>query len=223
MALEQGGEALLGLQARRRWRRGGRPGAAPPRPPRRRPWSQAPPPRKTASGRSSPASASGRMAADDREARHAERGRVARRRGPRVPHPPRCRRRDWRDGAASIRSRPSRRRGRCPRGAAPLSGRSAESVTARISRLVSWPSWSKSASGQAGGERDRTGVRPRRDLDRQEIERVDALDRESLRGRRADALARAAQRLEHGDARGSEAEALQKQRSDRARRSSRPR
>ena len=55
----------------------------------------------------------------------------------------------------------------------PRRGASDDSVTARISRLVIWPSCSNRASGKPGGARDDAGTRRRHHLDRHRVERID--------------------------------------------------
>ena len=93
----------------------------------------------------------------------------------------RSRRRDWRDRPASIRSRPSPSRRRRPTAVSPRRGASAESVIARMSRLVIWPSCSNHSSGRPrrAGQDARVAVGD--DLERDGVERGDVVEREALR------------------------------------------
>ena len=118
------------------------------------------------------ASAAGAAPCDDLEARHAER---ARRCGGCAPRA-RALRLD-RDGAhatdrpASIRSRPSPRPAPTSHSISPRRGASADSVTARISRLVIWPSCSNSSSARPGARAMTRAPCAADHLDRDGVER----------------------------------------------------
>ena len=91
----------------------------------------------------------------------------------------------------------------------PPRGARVESVTARISRLVSWPSCSNSSSGSPATRGMMTRAAARNGLDRERHRRADVVHREAGSDRDAHALAWAAERFEHRQARRTEAEAVQ--------------
>ena len=142
-----------------------RASARPPRPPST-PSSLPPPPMKTASGAARPASAAGAAPFD-----HAERqARRRRRRCGGCARPVRRRARRRRraaTGRASIHSIATEPEpAPTSHSSSPRRGASEDSVTARISRLVIWPSCSNSVVGAPGRERRRcarrVGPPPRR-------------------------------------------------------------
>ena len=117
------------------------------------PGAVTPPPTKIASGRGQPGQRlRAPRPATIRSPGTPERARRSRRSGPRGP------RADSmaiarQPGGARIHSMPiaARARRRRPTAAGRARGASAARVTARTSRLVSWPSWSKASSGRPGG------------------------------------------------------------------------
>ncbi len=110
-------------------------------------------------GRRLPGEAGRRGACDDLDRQRAERQPVARRSAPPARRAPRRRWRGCADGAGTIPARSSPSRRRYPRAARPARGASAESVIARISALVIWPSWANQLFVEPGCKRQHRAPR----------------------------------------------------------------
>ena len=119
-------------------------------------------------------------------------------------------------GCVRIHSMPidARRRRRRPTAAGRAAVPSRASVTARTSRLVSWPSCSNASSGSPGTVGSGTVPGSARALDGGDVQRVGASVRPRRRGAGRAALVRAAELAEHGEPAGAVA-ARGQQRGDR--------
>ena len=112
-----------------------------------------------------------RCAFDDRKARHAERGCVAPDARGAIGSLSMAMARS--DGSASIHSMATEPApAPMSQSNSPRHGASADSVSARISRLVIWPSCSKQVVAEAGRERQYARTVRRLDFDRDDVERV---------------------------------------------------